>query len=81
MEFSCLENEDFGLAKSFTTAPLGLIAPSFNFNQKENEDVENECVNNLERDVVSDGLCFKLAPGEDVFLTNYLTFIIVSSFL
>jgi hypothetical protein len=35
MDFSFLDNEDFGLAKSFSTAPLGLIAPQFNYKQKE----------------------------------------------
>ena len=70
MEFSCLENEDFGLAKSFTTAPISLIAPSFNFKQKEREEIETEGQVDFNRDVISDGLCFKLAPGEDVILTN-----------
>ena len=26
-DYSCLDSEDFGLAKSFTTAPIGLVAP------------------------------------------------------
>ena len=27
MDYSFMDNEDFGLAKSFSTAPVGLLAP------------------------------------------------------
>ena len=40
LDFSFIENEDFGLAKSFTSAPLLSIAPQTNFDKKEGIDVE-----------------------------------------
>ena len=42
MDFSFLDNEDFGLAKSFSTAPLGCIAPNMNMSKKEQIDIEKE---------------------------------------
>jgi len=42
MDFSFLDNEDFGLAKSFSTAPILSIAPHVNFGQKERVDIEHE---------------------------------------
>ena len=42
MDFSFLDNEDFGLAKSFSTAPILSIAPGTNFGQKERGDIEHE---------------------------------------
>ena len=42
IDFSFLDNEDFGLAKSFSTVPLCTIAPNVNFAQKEQVDIEKE---------------------------------------
>jgi hypothetical protein len=42
MDLSFLENEDFGLAKSFSTAPILSIAPHVNFQQKERADIDRE---------------------------------------
>ncbi len=41
MDFSFLDNEDFGLAKSFSTAPILSIAPHVRIESKEAEDVEH----------------------------------------
>jgi hypothetical protein len=64
--FSFLDDEDFGLAKSFSKAPFCSIAPGFNYAQKEQADIENEYSNHICTDYVTDGFCFKLSPGEDV---------------
>lgn len=66
IDFSFLDNEDFGLAKSFSTAPILAIAPQTNFAQKEQVDIEKELTDQLSDSVVTDGFCFKLAPGQDV---------------
>jgi hypothetical protein len=69
---SFMDTEDFGLAKSFTTAPIALMMPSINPVAKEAPDAEKQ----IEQDAnsfVSDGFCFKMAPGQDVsqiFLVN-----------
>ena len=64
MDFSFLDNEDFGLAKSFSTAPILSIAPHTNFAQKELGDVERELSEQaVPEGFVSEGFCFKLAPG------------------
>lgn len=42
-DLSFLDNEDFGLAKSFTTAPMGLITPSISLKQSEEPNLYNEC--------------------------------------
>ena len=70
MDFSFFDNEDFGLAKSFSTAPLGAIAPQFNMKQKEQVDLEREYTDVVDNSYVSDGFCFKLYPGENVRLNQ-----------
>lgn len=45
MDFSFLDNEDFGLAKSFSTAPILAISPYTNYSQKQQEDIEHELDN------------------------------------
>lgn len=40
---SYLDDEDFGLAKSFTTAPMGLITPSISLKEKEEPNLYKEC--------------------------------------
>ena len=67
MDFSFLDNEDFGLAKSFSTAPILAIAPQTNFAQKELGDVEKELSQEAPGEAfLSEGFCFKMAPGQDV---------------
>jgi hypothetical protein len=63
MDFSFLDNEDFGLAKSFSTAPILSIAPHTNFEQKEHSEVEHVLSLESTDGYVSEGFCFKLAPG------------------
>lgn len=64
MEFSFLENEDFGLAKSFSTAPVLQITPHVSLASREQEDVEHSLENEMQTgEYISEGFCFKLAPG------------------
>ncbi len=72
MDFTFTSDEDFGLAKSFSTAPILSIAPQTNFQQRENVDVEKELSEQMSTQVITDGFCFKLAPGEDVSNQWYL---------
>ncbi len=73
MDFGFLDNEDFGLAKSFSTAPILAIAPHTNFAQKELGEVERELSEQAPDAFVSEGFCFKLAPGQDVrFYVNQI---------
>ena len=65
-DFDFVGDEDFGLAKSFTTAPIAQIAPTINAARHEQADIEHEFSKCLSNEVVADGICFKLAPGEDV---------------
>ena len=69
-DFSFLDNEDFGLAKSFSTAPILAISPHTNFQKKEAAEVEHELSLALTDAYTSEGFCFKMAPGEDVRLTK-----------
>jgi hypothetical protein len=66
-DFTFMDDEDFGLAKSFTTAPIGIIMPSIDLKQAEVPNPEKECeeqvLNNSE--IRADGFCFKLHPTED----------------
>lgn len=71
MDFSFLDNEDFGLAKSFSTAPILSIAPGTNFGQKERGDIEHELTESAPEAFISEGFCFKMAPGQDVRLTKF----------
>ncbi len=66
MDLSFLDNEDFGLAKSFSTAPILSIAPHVNFQQKERADIDHELSEEASEAFVSEGFCFKLAPGQNV---------------
>jgi hypothetical protein len=68
MDLSFLENENFGLAKSFSTAPILSIAPHVNFQQKERADIEHELSTEASEAFITEGFCFKLAPGQDVSL-------------
>ncbi len=62
MDFSFLDNEDFGLAKSFSKAPVCALAPLFPYDKKDVE-VENQMTDAIDNQLVSEGFCFKLAPG------------------
>jgi hypothetical protein len=41
MDFSFLDNEDFGLAKSFSSAPVTCLAPQFPYDKKDSVEVEH----------------------------------------
>ena len=78
MDFSFLDNEDFGLAKSFSTAPILAIAPQTNFAQKDLGDVERELSQEAPGEAfLSDGFCFKMAPGQDVTTLNQIILILI----
>jgi len=61
--FSYLDSEDFGLAKSFTSAPICAMAPNYNYSKKDGVEVENQIEDLMKNELISDGFCFKLAPG------------------
>ena len=72
MDFSFLDNEDFGLAKSFSTAPILSIAPHLSLKAKENDDVEHVLDREMQHgEFISEGFCFKMAPGHEVRLTKF----------
>src|SRR5690348_12574174 len=77
MDFSFLDNEDFGLAKSFSTAPLGCIAPQVNMKQKEQVDLDKEYTEAVSNSCVTDGFCFKLYPGENVSLNQIIDTLLI----
>jgi len=66
-----MHNENFGLAKSFTTAPLGTIAPNACSNAavaSTSGDFEAQQAFNSAADpneIKADGFCFKLAPVDN----------------
>jgi len=62
---SYLDDEDFGLAKSFTTAPMGLITPSISLKSQEKPDLYKECEKLQENEIKAEGFCFKLHPSEN----------------
>lgn len=66
-DFSCMDDEDFGLAKSFTTAPIGLVAPDVSLASAEETDLEKECENDVLNPgpIGVEGFNFKLHPVED----------------
>jgi 20S proteasome subunit beta 5 len=65
VDFSGMDDEDFGLAKSFTTAPIGLITPSLTLESQEEPNLEKECEKAMNNEIRADGFCFKLHPAED----------------
>jgi len=66
IDFSFMDNEDFGLAKSFSTAPVSLIAPQISLASKEQVAPEKEYTECMEQnEIKAEGFCFKLAPTED----------------
>lgn len=72
-DYSFLDNEDFGLAKSFSTAPVLNLDPHINLAQKKEADLEHELTNEMNDCIVEDGFCFKLAPGQNVRINQVFT--------
>ena len=71
MDFSFLDSDDFGLAKSFSTAPILTLDPKANFAQKQRANLDQELQEVHSDAFTSDGFCFKMAPGQDVRLTKF----------
>ena len=69
LDFGFTGEEDFGLARSFSTQPLMQIAPLANFsNTTGAQGEETEKKVNMEEDpneIRAEGFCFKMAPGQD----------------
>jgi hypothetical protein len=72
LNFDFLADEDFGLAKSFSRAPVCALAPSTNFAKRQEVDVEREYTDMYQSEIVSEGFCFKLSPDGDVRLNQIL---------
>ena len=59
-----MDDEDFGLAKSFSTAPFGMIAPMQSLASAEQSE-DKEAIKDLSNEIRSDGFNFKLHPVND----------------
>ena len=66
-DFSCMDDEDFGLAKSFTTAPVGLVAPEVSLASAEQTNLDKECESEVlnQEPIGVEGFNFKLHPVAD----------------
>jgi len=62
-DFSCLDFEDAGFAKSFTNASPAEIMPTLHAREFQTPEKEAEQIGN---EIRSDGFNFKLAPGQGV---------------
>lgn len=75
LHFNFSDIENFGMAKCFSNAPMGMIGPHF---ATEEEMVDpsgtdmKECEKAMANEIRSDGFCFKLAPSEDVSFNQVL---------
>ena len=56
---------DFGLAKSFSTAPVMTLAPQISLKSVEEKPAEQEFQETLNNEIKVDGFNFKLHPSED----------------
>jgi hypothetical protein len=68
LDFSCMDEADFGLAKTFTTAPMGLIAPGTSLKEAEAVNVDRECeeyVLDRTHEIKQEGFCMKFYPTQD----------------
>ena len=57
IDFAC--DEDFGLAKSFTTTPMFQVAPLKNFSNTGVDDVEKDVNAHNLSEVKAEGFCFR----------------------
>jgi hypothetical protein len=71
LNFNFNDIEDFGMAKCFSSAPLGMIGPHFaaegEMAPHDGPDMK-EGEQFLNNEIKAEGFCFKLAPSEDVSL-------------
>lgn len=67
MDFGFMDDEDFGLAKSFTTAPIGLCNPGISLQSAEEPNIEKECENEIlnKNPIEVEGFNFKMHPVDD----------------
>ena len=67
LDFDGMDHEDFGLAKHFTNAPIGIGHPAIDLAQAEQPNPEKECEQEVinQCEIKADGFCFKLHPTED----------------
>lgn len=65
MDCDYLDNDDFGMAKSFTTAPLCILDPGVTLKQAEEPDIKNAVDDIATNEVKAEGFCFKMHPTED----------------
>jgi len=67
LDFGFTADEDFGLARSFSTQPLMQIAPLANFSNTagaSGEETEKKVtMEGDQNEIRADGFCFKMAPG------------------
>ena len=68
MNWDFAGEDDFGLASSFSNAPLGMISPVIDNDNHQNEYTTEQLGKNqlFESENALGGLNFKMAPGVDV---------------
>ena len=59
------DSEDFGLAKSFSNAPVLQSAPLAEFHNVSADETGREAMTAEANEIKAEGFCFKLAPTED----------------
>jgi hypothetical protein len=64
LDFSFID-ENFGSAKNFTSAPIGLIDPKVSTSEKAESSVDREAEELANTEVKAEGFCFKLHPAEN----------------
>ena len=65
MDCSYLDEEDFGMAKSFSKASPMMIAPGMNLEKAEEPEMEKPMDSLAMNEIRTDGFCFKMHPSED----------------
>ena len=68
MDWDFAGEEDFGLASSFSNAPIGMIGPVIENKVHQNEYSQEQLATESQHEegIRVDGFNFKLAPGVDV---------------
>ena len=67
-DFSYMDDENFGLAKSFTTCPVGVVHPSISLSEAEKPDLDKECENDVlhfSNNIGAQGFNFKIPAVND----------------
>ena len=67
IDFDFAGEEDFGLARSFSSAPVGMITPQIDNKNHQNHYTEQQLGENVRDEGIRlDEFNFKMAPGVDV---------------